>query len=199
MTSNTLSYTARPMSSCWRRVLVIVLAALVAGGCGSDPEPTDDGARPTVATQASSPTTEADPVANVVEREAALAAVREQIQVLERADWAGAWAKLHPAQQALVAEAPFASCAGRRWGAALDVLEVHLVRVTKGTFDIPGTTEKASGYRAEFRIVGVDASGPFDAPTTYVELDVSGAWRWTVKDPGAYQAGRCPADDDTLT
>jgi hypothetical protein len=180
-------------------VLVVVIAALVAGGCGSDPEPTDTGVQPTAVTQVSSPTTEADPVANVVEREAALAAVREQIQVLERADWAGAWGKLHPAQQALVAEGPFATCAARRWGPALDVLEVHLVRVTKGTFDIPGTAEKASGYRAEFRIVGVDPSGPFDAATTYVELDVGGGWRWTLKDPSAYAGGRCPADDDTLT
>jgi hypothetical protein len=187
------------MSTSRRLGVLLLVIAFVGAACGSDPEPTDSGSQGTAATRPSSPTTEADPVANVVEREAALNAVREQIKVLERADWAGAWGALHPAQQALVAQAPFATCAARRWGPALDVLEVHLVRVGKGTFDIPGTTEKATGYRIEFRIVGVDPSGPFDAATTYVELDVAGAWRWTLKDPTAYQGGRCPADDDTLT
>jgi hypothetical protein len=181
-------------------VLVVVAAALALGGaCGSDPEPTDAGVQRPPVTQDPSPTTEADPVANVVEREAALAAVRQQIQLLERADWPGAWAALHPAQQALVSQSAFAACAARRWGPALDVLEVHLVRVTKGNVEVAGTTEKAPGYRAEFRVVGTDPSGPFDAATTYGEVDVGGTWRWTLKDPGAYSAGRCPADDDTLT
>ncbi len=181
-------------------LLVAAVVGLVGGGaCGSDPEPTDAGGPRPAVTQPTSVTTEADPVANVVEREAALAAIRQQIQALERADWAGAWATLHPAQQALVSQSAFATCAARRWGPALDVLEVHLVRVTKGTVDVAGTSEKAPGYRAEFRIVGTDPSGAFDATTTYGEVDVAGTWRWTVKDPGAYSAGRCPTDDDTLT
>jgi hypothetical protein len=175
--------------------------AAVLGGCGSGGEATDttDTTSRPAATHAASPTTEADPVANVVEREAALAAIREQIQTLERADWAGAWAALHPAQQALVSQSAFTACAARRWGPALDVLEVHLVRVTKGTVDVTGTAEKAPGYRAEFRIVGTDPSGPFDGATTYGEVGVGGTWRWTLKDPSAYSAGRCPADDNTLT
>jgi hypothetical protein len=175
------------------------LAAVVLGGCGSDGDTTTDTTRRPVVTGDRSPTTEADPVAQVIEREKALTALKEQIQLLERADWAGAWAALHPAQQGLVGQPAFATCANRRWGPALDATEVHLVRVTKGTYDVPGTAEKGTGYRVEFRIVGIDPEGPFDTSTTYVVLDVDGAWRWTVKDTAAYQAGACPPDDDTLS
>ena len=181
------------------RLVLLLVVAVTLGGCGSDPEPDEAGTTRPAVTQAASPTTEADPVANVVERQAALTAIQEQIKLIERADWAGLWAQLHPAQQALVPQSTFTTCAARRWGPTLDVTEVHLVRVAKTQVDVPGTSEKGLGYRAEFRVVGTDPGGPFDATTTYVELDVAGAWRWTVKDPAAYQGGKCPADDDTLT
>jgi hypothetical protein len=177
---------------------ILVVAVLVLAGCGSDGDSTSDTTRPVV-TEARSTTTEADPVAAVVDREAALTAVKDQIRLLERADWNGAWAMLHPAQQALVSQPAFSTCAERRWGPVFDVTEVHLVRVTKTVLEVPGTSAKGAGYRVEFRIVGTDPSGPFDATTTYAEVNVEGAWRWTLKDPAAYQAGACPADDDTLT
>ena len=183
----------------WLRASALTVVVL-AGACGSDGDETSTTTSRPPVTQARSTTTEADPVASVIEREKALTAIKEQIQRLERADWAGAWAALHSAQQALVAQPAFAACAAKRWGPAFDVTEVHLVRVARSEqLAVPGTTEKAPGYRAEFRIVGTDPSGPFDATTTYVELSVDGAWRWTVKDPAAYASGACPADDDTLT
>ena len=181
-----------------RIILVVAVVALGACGSGDGDTTTDTTSRPAV-TQDRSSTTEADPVAGVIEREKALTALKEQIQLLERADWAGAWAALHPAQQAVVSQSAFAACAAKRWGPALDATEVHLVRVTKSQLDVPGTTVRGPGYRAEFRIVGTDPSGPFDGPTTYVVLDVEGVWRWTLKDPAAYQSGACPPDDDTLT
>jgi hypothetical protein len=188
-----------PASRSRRALLVLVaVAAVVLAGCGSDGDSTSDTTQPVV-TEARPTTTEADPVANVVEREQALTALKDQIRALERGDWAGAWAALHPAQQALVSQSVFVACAAKRWGAAFDATEVHLVRVTKAQLDVPGTTVKGPGYRAEFRIVGIDARGPFDASTTYVTLQADGAWRWTVKDPAAYQSGACPPDDDTLT
>ena len=179
--------------------LVLVLAVVLIGACGSGDDATTETTSQPVVTQARSTTTEADPVAAVVDRETSLTAIKEQIQLLERADWAGAWAALHPAQQALVSEAAFAACAAKRWGPALDVTEVHLVSVNSTQAEVPGTTEKGSGHRVVFRIVGTDQSGPFDASTTYLELDVGGARRWTLKDPAAYQGGACPPDDDTLT
>lgn len=185
----------------WGQVAAIVgWLALVASACGA----ADEGGGLTTATSARrrAPTasvTEPDPVTNVVERENALTSMREQVNLLERADWAGAWAKLHPTQQQLVDQASFASCAQRRWGQALDVTEVHVTSIRGGTFDVPGTAEEGSGFRIEVRVVGRDAGGPFDAPSTFLEFKVAEGWRWTVRDPAAYQADRCPGDNDSLT
>ena len=179
--------------------MVLVVVGTVLGACGSGDDTTTDTTSGPAVTQARSTTTEADPVAAVVDRETSLNAIKEQIKLLERADWAGAWAALHPAQQALVSQAAFAACAAKRWGAALDVTEVHLASVATAQLDVPGTSEKGRGHRAVFRIVGTDPSGAFDASTTYLEFDVAGTRRWALKDPAAYQGGACPPDDDTLT
>jgi hypothetical protein len=181
------------------RSVLVLLAVVGLGGCGSGDDATTDTTNRPAVTQPRSTTTEADPVAAVVDREKSLTAIKEQIQLLERADWAGAWATLHPAQQAIVSQAAFAMCAAKRWGPALDVTEVHLVSVAKSQLEVPGTAETGPGHRAVFRIVGTDPGGAFDASTTYLEFDVGGARRWTLKEPAAYQGGACPADDDTLT
>lgn len=179
-------------------MLLLLAAGAVLGGCGSGDGTTTDTTRRTAVTQPRSTTTEADPVAAVVDREKSLTAIKEQIQLLERADWAGAWAALHPAQQAVVGQSTFATCAAKRWGPALDVTEVHLVSVGKSQLDVPGTSEKGPGHRAVFRIVGTDPGGAFDATTTYLVFDVGGARKWTLADPAAYQGGACPPDNDTL-
>ena len=180
------------------RALRTALAAMTmvgVGACSSDdPAPVAD--RPAV-TQAGPTTTEADPLASVVEREKGLAAMRQQFELLEKGDWAGAWALLHPAQQAALTQADFTRCATKRWG-TLDVKEVHLDKVTSSTNDVPGTPEKGPGFRMEVRVVGEDGSGPFDALATYMEFKVADAFRWAVKDPAAYQGGQCPPDDDSL-
>lgn len=171
--------------------------ALVVGACS-----TGESGLTTATSVRRAPTasvTEPDPVTNVVERDSALTSMREHVSLLERGDWAGAWATLHPTQQQLVDQASFASCAQRRWGQALDVTEVHVTSIRGGTFGVPGTAEEGSGFRIEVRVVGRDAGGPFDAPSTFIEVKVAETWRWTVRDPAAYQADRCPADDDALT
>jgi hypothetical protein len=174
---------------------LVLAAACVAGACSGG---NDGASTPTITRVARSTTTEADPLASVIEREKALAAMREQFELIEKEEWGPVWDRLHPAQQAVLSKEAFAASAATRWGSTLDLRELHLIRVTSGRNDVPGTAVRDPGFRIEARLVGEDKGGPFDGPSTYVEFKVDDGYRWAVKDPAAYQGGQCPPDDDSL-
>ena len=150
------------------RIVLVLLALLVAGGCGGDDEP------------------EQTPEAFVT----------ALIERLGSGELAGAWEELHPAHQDAVPQALYVRCEkGDGFGGAvreIDVLEVKPEPATiPGEFGQVPSTAVTVGVTLDVP----EAADPESFSLTAHVFEIDGRWAWVIGpvDFASYLAGRCPA------
>ncbi len=125
--------------------------------------------------------------------DSASAAVKRQLDNLDKGQYGRQWDELHPAQQAIVPRELFVRCLEE----ALRGRSVPDIRVV-GEFQedrpLAGTPETVKGTAVVVQYPQASAGGqPREDRQTYYQVKVAGKWRWVMRNPSAYQQGRCPS------
>jgi hypothetical protein len=149
----------------WLRLALVPVVAM-SFACGGG----DDDAATTEATSASA---EAPPTTDLED------AFLEQFAELKAGQWARAYARLHPAQQALVSEEAFMACADETFG----TLPADTTATVDETFDedytIPGVGERIPTTAVTYTI----SDGEEKVSDTLHLAAVEGTWRWFLASP----------------
>jgi hypothetical protein len=159
-----------------RRAPVAVLALLLFACGGGD----DDATTPTTGgTSGDAITTTALP-----QHQDADDAYKEQFEFEKAGQWARLYARLHPAQQALVTEAQFVSCADKQGYSVPTDTTLKINETYPEETDIPGTDQRVPSTAVTFTLEVGDEK---QSDTIHL-VDVDGVWRWILNDPAVCTA-----------
>lgn len=134
-----------------RRALALALIALL-GACGGDNGPEDP----------------------------AVAALRRQFDFLSKGQHGRIWDELHPAQQALLPRDAYAACADAATAGGFTIVELDVDEVYDEQIVIPGTSTSATAKAITIRMTLRSGTESGELTDTFHEIDVDGAWRWSM-------------------
>lgn len=123
----------------------------------------------------------------------AIDAVRTRVTQANTHDWAGAWADILPAQQALVPRAAFIACMARSAPPGTHIV-VDTTTVTSTRHEpAPGTSQPLDMTDVTTQLSGTGPYGDITEAHTFTEAYVGGAWRTVLPADAVdrYQRGGC--------
>jgi hypothetical protein len=96
-----------------------------------------------------------------------------------------AWASLHPAQQALIAQDRYTACAAQL-NTGVNVSAITVASTHRTSIEIPGTRLRGDSVVITFNATVQSPTGTQSYSENWDEFYVNGSWRWIVTDPSVY-------------
>lgn len=119
-------------------------------------------------------------------------AVKRQLDYVDKGQYGRQWDELHPVQQAMVPRELFVRCLEESLGGRR-VPDIQVVSQFQEDRPLAGTSETVKGTAVTVRYPPNASGQRREDRETFYQVKVDGTWRWVMRDPSAYQQGRCPS------